>query len=216
MTPDPAGLRQIDGIIWPIIAALACAVLAAALSKFHLMWHSFAVPAGTTTIFVAGQWFYRARRPDPRLVSALGTTAQIVAFSAVVAPLSYLAASFNFPLHDAAFEAADRALGLDWFALMGWPEAHASAAYLLQLTYLSLMPQTLLIVLALAGHFAMLRIFVLAFMFAALATIAISALWPAEGVWLLHGLNGSTPSRCRQAPRAGRYFSACATAASAT
>ena len=37
----------------------------------------------------------------------------------------------------------------------------------------------------------------LAFIFAALMTIAISALLPAEGVWLLHGLNGSA---CRTTP----------------
>lgn len=194
MTLDPAGQRQLDGIIWAIIVAVAATVLAAtAVSDFHLAWRSFMAPAGTAAIFVIGQNFYQTRRPDPRLASALGTTAQIVAFAAVGAPLSYLAASFDLPLHDRAFEIADRALGLDWFGLLAWLKTHATAAYGLRMIYLSLMPQALLIILALAmaGRLATLRIFVLGFIFAALATIAISALWPAEGVWLLHGLKGS-------------------------
>lgn len=194
MNSHPAGLRQLDGIIWAMIAAVAATVLAAtALSDFHLQWRSFSMPTVAAGLFAAGQIFYRARRPDPRLASALGSTAQIVAFSAVGAPLSYLAASFNFPLYDHWFEAADKALGLDWFGLLGWLKVHASASFVLRYVYLSLMPQTLVVVLALsmAGRFEGLRVFVLAFILAALMTIAISALWPAEGVWLLHGLKGS-------------------------
>lgn len=198
MNSQPAGLNQLDGIIWAMIAAVAIAVLAAtALSDFHLLWRSFWMPATATGVFAAGQTFYQARRPDPRLASALGATAQIVAFSAVGAPLSYLAASFNFPLYDHWFEAADKALGLDWFGLLDWLKVHASASFVLRHVYLSLMPQVLVVVLALAmaERFDGLRVFVLAFIFAALMTIAISALWPAEGVWLLHGLKGSAAAQ---------------------
>ena len=61
------------------------------------------------------------------------------------------------------------------------------------------MPQTLVVVLALSlgGHFGSLRIFILAFIFAALVTIAVSAVWPAQGVWLLHGLSHSNADRMR-------------------
>jgi len=58
------------------------------------------------------------RRPDPRLASGLEATAQVVAFAAVGAPLSYLAAAANLPLQDHVFAAADRALDLDWRALL--------------------------------------------------------------------------------------------------
>jgi membrane-associated phospholipid phosphatase len=194
MTLDRAGLRQLDGLIWAIIAAVAAAVLASlVLSDFRLVWASFLAPATIASAFAVGQWLYQTRRPDPRLAAALGSTAQIVAFSAVGAPLSYLAASLNFPLYDHWFEAADKALGLDWFGLLDWLEGHATAGFLLRLVYVSLMPQTLVVILALslAGRFAALRIFVLAFVFAALVTIAISAFWPAQGVWLLHGMTAS-------------------------
>jgi hypothetical protein len=188
------GLRNVDSIIWAVIAAVAVGALAStALSDFHLLWPSFWAPAAAVGLFVAGQRFYLGQRPDPRLAAALGSTAQIVAFSAVGAPLSYLAASLNFPLHDNWFEAADKALGLDWFGLLDWLKSHAFASFVLRQVYVSLMPQILVVVLALSlvGRFDALRVFVLAFVFAALATIAISALWPAQGVWLLHGLTDS-------------------------
>jgi hypothetical protein len=41
-------------------------------------------------------------------------------------PVSYIAASLNLPLRDAWFDAADRALGFDWLALLGWMDAHAT------------------------------------------------------------------------------------------
>jgi hypothetical protein len=195
MAGSAADLGRADRIIWGLIAAVAVLVLTgAAAFGFTLVWPSFLAPGITAVLLLAGQWLYQTRRPDPRLASALGTTAQIMVFSAVGAPLSYLAASFNFPLNDHWFEAADRALGLDWFVLLAWLKAHATASFLLHLVYLSLMPQTLVVVLALAmaGRFAELRIFVLAFLAAALATIALSAFWPAEGVWLLHGLKADS------------------------
>jgi PAP2 superfamily len=194
MAWDAAGLRQLDGIIWAMIGAVACLVLAStALSDAHMAWRSFLVPGATTAALAAGQWFYQTSRPDPRLAGALGSTAQIVAFAAVGAPLSYIAASFNFPLYDRWLDAADQALGLDWFGLLAWMDSHAAIRPLFRAIYLSLMPQTLVVilVLALAGRVTALRIFVLAFVFAALVTIAISALLPAEGIWLLHGLKSA-------------------------
>ena len=50
-------------------------------------------------------------RSDPRLASGLNCTAQVVAFAAVGAPLSYIAASANLPLQDHTFDLLDRALG---------------------------------------------------------------------------------------------------------
>lgn len=62
----------------------------------------------------------------------------------------YIAASFDLPLRDAWFDAADRALGLDWSALLNWMDAHANLHPLFRLIYLSLLPQTVIVVLALA------------------------------------------------------------------
>jgi len=114
MIGHAAGLRRLDGVIWAIIAVLAAIMLVApVLSNFQLVGHSFLAAGGATTLSLAGFWLYETRRPDPRLASALGGTAQIVAFAAVGAPVSYIAASLDLPLRDAWFDAADRALGLD-------------------------------------------------------------------------------------------------------
>ncbi|MGE5164924.1 MAG: phosphatase PAP2 family protein [Sphingobacteriales bacterium] len=151
MIGHAAGIRRLDGIIWAIIVALAVTILMAPLaSNFQLMGRSFLMAGGATVLSFAGYWLYQTHRPDARLASALGGTAQIVAFAAVGAPFSYIAASFDLPLRDAWFDAADRALGLDWSALLNWMDAHANLHPLFRLIYLSLLPQTVIVVLALA------------------------------------------------------------------
>ena len=66
-----------------------------------------------------------------------------------------------------------------------WPELFL----VMRIVYLSLGVQIAAVVLLLGftAQLAWLRTYVLAFVFAALATIAISALIPAEGVWLHYG-----------------------------
>lgn len=92
MIGHAAGIRRLDGIIWAIIVALAVTILMAPLaSNFQLMGRSFLMAGGATALS-------QTHRPDPRLASALGGTAQIVAFAAVGAPFYYIAASFDLPL----------------------------------------------------------------------------------------------------------------------
>jgi membrane-associated phospholipid phosphatase len=194
MIGHAAGLSRLDGIIWAIIAAVAGIMLIAPFaSNFQLVGHSFLAAGGATALSLAGYWLYQTRRPDPRLASALGGTAQIVAFAAVGAPVSYIAASLDLPLRDAWFDAADHALGLDWSALLGWMDAHSTLHPLFRLIYFSLMPQTVVVVLALAlaGRLAWMRVFVLAFMISTVVTIVIAAIVPAEGVWGFHNLSAA-------------------------
>ena len=106
---------------------VAAIVLAAPfVSNFHIDWRSFATPimAANPGRFRAGAWFYRHWRRDPRLAAGLQCTAQLVAFTAVGAPLSYLAAAAGaaFPLQDVTYEAIDRALGLDWRGMLSLDE----------------------------------------------------------------------------------------------
>src|SRR5262245_52534499 len=116
-TPDAAALRRLDGLIWMLIAAVASILLAAPLvSNFYIEVTSFAAPISAGLLLAAGAWFYRRWREDARLASGLECSAQVIAFAAVGAPLSYLAAAANLPLLDHVFDAADRALGLDWMA----------------------------------------------------------------------------------------------------
>src|SRR5262245_59964100 len=123
----------------------------------------------------------------------VGGTAQIVAFAAVGAPVSYIAAGFDLPLRDAWFDAADRTLGFDWLALLGWMDTHATLHPVFRMIYSSLIPQTVAVVLALAlaGRLVWLRTFLLALIISAIVTIIVAALVPAEGVWGFHKLTAA-------------------------
>jgi hypothetical protein len=188
---DP--LRAIDSRIWRLVTAVAAiVVLAPLVSDFYIVWPTFGLPIGVTLTLCAGAWFYRNWRRDERLASGLESTAQLIAFAAVGAPLSYLAAAAAaaIPLQDSVFQAMDRALGFDWMALLHWLDNAPVTFGGLRLIYSSLLPQMTIAVLCLAftGRLAWLRTFMLAFVFATLVTIATSAVLPAAGVWLHYGL----------------------------
>ncbi len=193
MTESPA-LRRLDRLIWASIASVAAIVLASPLvSGFFIEWKTFAPPLLAGLTLAGAAWVYRHWRPDARLASGLENTAQIIAFAAVGAPLSYLAAAANLPLQDHLFDAADRALGLDWRALLDWMNASPVIYAVLHPIYLSLTLQMTAAVLCLAftGRFLRLRIYMLSFILAALITIAISVLLPAAGAWPYYALHAA-------------------------
>jgi hypothetical protein len=183
---DALSLRRLDRLIWTMVAAVGAVVLAAvAAGEFQIAWRTFAPPAVACTLLIAASWFYRFWRSDPRLASGLSSTAQVIAFAAVGAPLSYLAASPNLPLQDHAFDLVDRAVGVDWPALLAWMDAQSTTHFVLALSYLSFAAQAVITLLALtfSNRLLHLKTFTLAFMLSALVCIAVSAVLPAEGVW---------------------------------
>jgi hypothetical protein len=200
MDSEASKLRRIDDLIWAIVAAVAAMVLAAPLaSTFFLNWTSFAAPVGACFALVAGSIVYRRWRNDPKLASALECTAQVIAFAAVGAPLSYLAAALGaaLPLQDAAFHAIDRAMGLHWMGMLQWMNEWPAVFWALRPIYSSLTIQMTLVVLCLAftGRLVWLRVYTLSFLLAAVITIAISAALPAAGTWLHYGLTkGHAPN----------------------
>ena len=194
MIGHAAGLRRLDDIIWGLVAGVAVIVLIASMAGgFHVVLSSYVVPTVTGLLLMGAAYYYRARRNDLNLASALESTAQLAIFAAVAAPLSYLAASASLPLQDATFDAIDRAVGLNWKELLAamwrWPELYE----FMRVIYMSLTVQMTAVVLLLGftGRLPWLRVYMLAFIFATLATIALSALLPAEGVWLHYGLNAN-------------------------
>lgn len=191
---EVAASGRLDRLIWSLVAATAVAVAAACLvSDFHIGWRSFLVPSVGCAVLLAAAWFYGRWRAEARLASGLACTAQLVAFAAAAAPLSYVAAAFALPLRDGWFDAMDQALGLDWQALLQrmnqWPALFA----VLRPIYLSLMVQMTVAVLCLAfsGRLIRLRVYTLAFIFATLTTILVSALLPAAGAWPHFGLTAA-------------------------
>ena len=184
MTDDDR-LRRSDRLIWVLIAIIAAAVVAACVgSSFHIVWTSFQPVVIVSLLLYIASTFYSARK-DARAASALLCTAQFALFPAVAAPLSYVAASAALPLWDETFASWDYGLGLDW---MGWLTAmnhHTALHRIFAVAYSSFLPQAAIVIvaLALAGHLIRLRLYILSFIFAAVTTIAISAIMPAQGIW---------------------------------
>lgn len=179
-------LKLADRMVWIAIGATAGAVLiASTFGPFQIDWLSFRKPTLVAGLLILLSWFYATIRKDAALAGALISTAQIIAFAAVAAPLSYVAAGAAFPLWDGELAALDRRLGFDWMAWLKAMNAAPLLHTLLAAAYASFAVQTtaVVVVLAAAGHALRLRIFMLSFVLTTLLTIGVSALMPAQGVW---------------------------------
>src|ERR1700751_796328 len=98
MICNAAGLRRVDAIIWATVAFVAAFVaLAAAFGNFMIVPQTYIAPVGICLLLMLGAHYYRDRRDDHNLASALESTAQLIAFVAVGAPLSYVAATSSLP-----------------------------------------------------------------------------------------------------------------------
>lgn len=179
--------REIDNrIVWLLITAVAIAVgMSTIFLDVKILWDSYWAPAIACLLLLGTAHLYKTWRRDRTIATALEGTCQLMAFTAVAAPLSYVAATTNRPLQDSTLAAADKLLHLDWMALLGWMNAHPSLHAVFALAYASFVPQTILVLVALTmtGRSHRIRQFLLTFIVTALMTIAISAWLPAEGAW---------------------------------
>ncbi len=130
-------------------------------------------------------------RRDPQVMFVLGGIAQLVLITAIMAPLTYVAASTDLPMQDANLFAIDRALGFNWTAYVDYVEAHPTLAAFLNVGYNMIRWPIFAIPVVLAAIGAYRRIEELTFAFgAALAvTTILSALVPAIGVYQQIGLD---------------------------
>jgi len=190
---DNDRLRHADLAIWGTIGLIGLTVIAATfVTALRIEWHSFLAPVSCGVLIAAAGWFYRSVRGEPRLAAILTSTSQIIAFAAVGAPLSYLAATAGFPLQDAVFDSWDRAwLHLDWSSIMQFIASRPTLRLVLLLAYSSFALQSVTTVFALgvAGQRARLTTFIVAFIATTLITIAISAVLPAVGPWVFLDLH---------------------------
>jgi PAP2 superfamily len=188
-------LRRADAAVWITIGVIAVVDVGfVLLGHFELDWRSFLVPGVVTALLAGGGWFYRSVRHEDRPGAILSSTAHIIGFAAVGAPLSYVAATAGFPLQDAALEAIDRNLGVDWAQLMTFVSLRPGLQLVLSLAYSSFALQTMttVLVLGIAGQLTRLSTFIAAFVATTLVIIAISAVYPAAGPWLFLEIQPAT------------------------
>src|SRR5271154_3608258 len=123
---------------WIVVGALALTLaLSVLLTDFSIAPVGLWIAIGYVGIY-AGFAHANARSParrDPQVMFVLGSTAQIVLTTAVMAPMTYVAAAINFPMQDSALLAADRAMGLDWAAYVHFVDDRPSLASWLNVGY---------------------------------------------------------------------------------
>ena len=131
-----------------------------------------------------------AERRDPLVMFVLGGTAQIVLITAVMAPLTYVAASANLPMQDASLLAVDRALGFDWGAYVRYVDDHPGCRLReLRRRHDQLAGVCHPAVLAATHRYRRIEEFAFAFGLALIVTTIISGLVPAIGVFQQIGLD---------------------------
>ena len=106
--------------------------------------------------------------------------AQIILTTVIFAPATYIAASYGWPLQDAALHAADQTLGLDWRAYLDFVNSHPWLGTILSFGYRMIHWPIFVIplVLGLCGHGLHLNQFVLAYALALAVTTVVSAFVP--------------------------------------
>jgi len=179
---------------WIVVGAMAATLaLSVLITDFTIAPVGLLVAIGYIAIY-AGFAHANARSPtrrDPQVMFVLGSTAQIVLTTAVMAPMTYVAAAINFPMQDSALLAADRAMGLDWAAYVHFVDDRPSLASWLNVGYAMIGWPLFAIPVVLAAKQGYVRIeeFTFAFGVALAATTIISGLVPAIGVYQQIGLD---------------------------
>jgi hypothetical protein len=176
---------------WILIAGIAAANLAlATVLGFRIAWASTALPAVGVTLLAVLGFIYTRLRPDPRIATTLACVAQLIAFTAVAAPLSYLMASLGGPLWDDTFLALDRRLGLNWRAYLAFVNDNPGLGFVFTIAYQSLIPQMIIAAgaLGLSGRIVEAHVFVFASAVSGLASVVISAACPAVAMFVHLGL----------------------------
>jgi hypothetical protein len=181
---------------WLPIAGM-CAVLA-----FSLAVTDFSIGLiGAGTVFsvaaiYAGFAYRSAKAPDranSTVVFMLGSIAQGVLITGVMAPLTYIAAAAALPLQDANLHAIDQALGLDWRGYLAFVDERPLLSALLAKSYAMIGSQILIVPLLLAalGRFCRLQQYILALALTLIATTVVSIFVPAIGVYYHLGLTAA-------------------------
>jgi hypothetical protein len=174
-----------------------CAVLALslALTDFTIDWFGAGTLFGIAAIY-GGFAYYNAksaRRGNATVVFMLGAIAQANLVAGLAAVLAYVAAAVALPLQDANLYAMDQSLGLDWRAYLAFVNDHPLVSALLAKAYGMIGSQILIVplVLAAVGRFCRLQQYIFALALTLIATVAISALVPAIGVYHFLGLTAA-------------------------
>lgn len=194
MRVDGKGPTTGNGASWVVVAALVVAVAAVEVVRpMAIDIRGVAGLAAACVALCAAAIFYTRVRVDERFSACCVGLMQALLFSAAGSILSYLLARSSLPMRDSALSAWDRALGLDWLGYAHFVDAHGWIVPIYRVAYASLIPQTILIILALGftGAIDQLRKFILAAILSGTASVLMAAAFPAIGAFAHYGLKPS-------------------------
>lgn len=176
---------------WIPLACMAAALaLGLPLGGFSLKPEGALLPLSVAALF-AGVAYFSARRAmphGPMLTFMFGASAQLLLVTALMTPLTYIAAATDLPLQDGNLAALDRMLGLDWRAYIAFVNERPWLISYLALGYASIAWPVfgVPVLLGVTRRYRRLQQFTLAFALALIATTVVSTLTPALGAY--HGL----------------------------
>jgi len=189
---DMAVSLRLFRLNWIIVAVvLTVFALGLLLTDFRIR------PSGYLVfLWMAGLYGYfglrnvRSGSRNPRVFSILFMLAQIVLLLLLLTSIGYMAAAANLPMQEAGLLAADRMLGFDFRAYVGFANDRPWVLRAFVFTYDSLHRQLLglIILLPLLGFHRRAAEFVLAFAMTLIAATIISTLVPAIGAYAAVGL----------------------------
>ncbi|MGO8921112.1 MAG: phosphatase PAP2 family protein [Stellaceae bacterium] len=175
-----------------IAALIALDAAGLALCGIHLAWPGIVRLGGAVLVFTALGLFYERWRPEERLADLAHSAARLLVFFAAMGVFSYLVATTGMPVADDLLARADRALGFDWPGWFAVVQQHPTLHRVLNLAYMSALPQIAIITsyLGLTGQprrnselFWMLTL-------SLLIIVPISGLLPAFNASVYYGLPG--------------------------
>ncbi|HEY3776749.1 MAG TPA: phosphatase PAP2 family protein [Rhizomicrobium sp.] len=179
------------GILLGIASAIALAdVCWAAYGRFDIDIAAYARLGALAILLWLGSLFYARVRKSPDLAAMLFGAAFLVAFSTGFSVFNYFLLTVAGYRIDPLLAQLDRALGVDWPALMAFVAAHPALNLLLRLAYITVLPQValLIIVLGCSGRPNSIYEFCLALALGAAITIAIWTAFPSFGAFSVYDL----------------------------
>lgn len=168
-----------------------------ALGDFALDARSYALVAMLVVPLAGAAFWYDRARNEPNLSATLSVAVFLIVFPAAASLFSYLALTMTGPRIDNLLAAADLALGFRWTEVMTLASEHPGITGLLSAAYLSVLPQTLLLlfVLGLRGRLEALYGLALALCFGAIITLTVWTAFPAFGAFSVFDLPAAVEAR---------------------
>lgn len=185
-----------------LLATIACGLILidavwSYAGRFDIDIRSYAIIAALLLPMVCGAIVYTRFRPDPLISTTCTGAAFLLAFSSSCAVLSYLLSTVAGPRIDGLLAQIDHAMGFDWVALMSFAADHGTMNALLKFSYVSVMPQIMVLafILGWSGRAADLYGLCLAIAAGALICVFVWAIFPSFGAFSVFNLPPYTAAK---------------------